>query len=305
MKPAFSTVACPDWTLDRVAESAEHVGAMGVELRTFGSGSTEFASDPALISSEKLRMLFGWAGVTPCCLATSIAFDETIFPPVIGQVISDTERSVREAKSAIDLAQSIECPFVRVFGFEYHGSENRANANGRIINRLSKVVDHCRNKGVRLVIENGGSFATAAALSELLDLVPDTLLGVAYNLTVAKAAGESIENGLNVLGDRLLLAKMKDLKDGRPCALGSGDHDAAGAIAALAASGFRGYLIYEYDRAWLDMLPPPPAQGVRKPGLKPVQLPDALEVLKTSMKFMYERLGAAEPVRKPRPAQRV
>ena len=281
MKPAFSTVACADWTLDRTAESADHIGALGVEFRTFGSGSTQFACDPALTAPEKVRILLGWAGVSACCLATSVRFDEPVFPPVIGRVISDTERSVREAKSAIDLAQALECPFVRVFAFEYHGGECRSNANARIADRLIKAADHCRNKGVQLVLENGGSFPTASSLLTFLDMVQSPLLGVAYNVSVAKAAGESVEHGVNALGDALKIVKLRDFQGQRPCVLGSGDHDAAGSISALVKSGFRGWLVHEYDRAWL------------KTGAGAAGDPDPLGVLRDSMRFMFERIGSS------------
>src|ERR1043165_2048598 len=170
MKPAFSTVACPDWTLERVCEVAESVGALGVELRTFGSGSTEFACEPALTSADKVRQLFDKAGVVPCCLATSLRFDRPFDPPVLGRLL-DSEQEVREAKSAIDLARELEIASVRVFGFELGGNESRAEGVARVVDRLAKVADHCRNTGVRLLIENGGSFATGADLADLLDRV--------------------------------------------------------------------------------------------------------------------------------------
>ncbi len=44
MKPAFSTVACPEWTLEDVAEFAGRSGYQGVELRTFGHSSTDLLS---------------------------------------------------------------------------------------------------------------------------------------------------------------------------------------------------------------------------------------------------------------------
>src|SRR5688572_18579331 len=94
-KTAFSTVACPEWTLARVASAAAEYGYSGVELRTFGSGSTQFACDPALTAPEKVRSLFGAAGTEIASLATSVAFDEPVRPPVLGRAIGDYERTVR------------------------------------------------------------------------------------------------------------------------------------------------------------------------------------------------------------------
>jgi sugar phosphate isomerase/epimerase len=307
MKPAFSTVACPDWTLEKVVEAAEKIGALGIEFRTFGHGSTQSACDPALTAPEKVRALLNRAGVSPCCLATGIRFDEPIFPPVLGRAFSDTERSVREAKSMIDLARELECPYVRVFAFEFHGDENRRNATARILDRLTKALDHCRNTGVQLVIENGGSFPTATLLADLIDQAESPLLKAAYSPAVALQAGESFANGINVLSDRLVSIKLKDFKDGRPCALGEGQQPVAEVLDTAARAGFDGWLVYEYDRAWLDGRVPDKASKPGRP-LRSAPLPDPEVVLQTSMRFIYERLGRSQSGRTdatPRPLSRV
>lgn len=251
MKPAFSTVACPDWTLDRIAQHAEAWGYLGCELRTFGYGSTHFACDPALTSPQKVRLMLERAGLELVSLATSIRYDEPITPPIIGNLF-DHEESVRESKSAIDLALRLEVPFVRVFGFEVVGSEKRASAMVRIASRLAKACDYARNSGVKLMLENGGSFSTAAQLAELMDLVNSPLLVAAYSVPVAAAAGEDPALGVNVLGDRLACLKVRDFDRGRPCPLGDGQVPNRAAVEALGRAGFPGWLVYEYDRAWVD-----------------------------------------------------
>ena len=188
IKPAFSTVACPDWTHEQVADNARRLGFDAVELRTFGANSSRIACDPAMTSDEKVRDIFRSRGVSILSLATSIAFDEAISPPLVGRIFGDTERSVRAAKRSIDLAVGIECPVVRVFGFEIPARERRASAIARIVGRLGDALDHARNTGVKIVIENGGSFSRASELAELLDQVRQPLLGVCYSYAVGAAA---------------------------------------------------------------------------------------------------------------------
>ena len=178
-KTAFSTVACPDWTLEQVCRSGAEWGYDGVELRTFGPASRGFASDPALTSSEKARRLLAQSGLEPAVVASSVGFAEPIRPLLLGRVISDTERSVREAKAAIDIAASIECPLVRVFGFEFPASESRRSGIRRVTERLLLAADAARHTGVKLVVENGGSFSSAEDLAELLDGVRNELVGAA------------------------------------------------------------------------------------------------------------------------------
>jgi sugar phosphate isomerase/epimerase len=284
MKPAFSTVACPDWIFSRLAQRAEQWGYVGAELRTFGYGSRELACEPALTSPAKLRGMLERAGVSICSLATGIRYDDPITPPIVGLYL-DHEQMIRETKACVDLAVQLEAPFVRVFGFEIVGSEPRKSALARITDRLIKCADYCRNSGVRLVLENGGSFCTAVDLSEILDRVDSPMLAASYSLPVAQAAGESIENGVNVLGERLAIVKVKDLKNGKPVALGEGELNARAAIEAAAKGGFDGWLVYEYDRAWLG------ADGADVDG-----------VLARSAKTMFEWLGRRASVTR-RPAK--
>ncbi len=75
---AFSTVACPDWTLEKVVEQAKAMGYAGVELRTLGDtsgGATAamVACDPALSDPASVRRLFDDASIVPICLSTSIS----------------------------------------------------------------------------------------------------------------------------------------------------------------------------------------------------------------------------------------
>lgn len=257
-KTAFSTVACPDWTLDQVCRSGAEWGYDGVELRTFGPGSYGFASDPALTSSEKVRRTLGQYGLEAAVLATGVGFAEPIRPALIGRVISDTERSVRDAKLAIELSAGIECPLVRVFGFEFPSRESRKSAVRRVAERLNLVADAARNTGVKIVLENGGSFTTAEDIAEVLAEVPSNLVGAAYSIAVGAVAGDEPDEAVKLLGDRLWVYKLKDRdKELQPCPIGQGGIPCRAAVGALAEAGFGGWVVVEWDRAWVPGLAEP------------------------------------------------
>ncbi len=250
LKPAFSTVTCPEWLLREVADRALGLGFEAVELRTFGDDSRRFACDPALSGESKTRATFLEKGVEILSLGTSVRFDEPVWPPVVGHFSDHVERSVREGKAAVDLAVGLECPLVRVFGFEFPTREKRASAIARIAERLVKVVDHADKSGVRVVVENGGSFLTAAELRELIARVNHPLLGAGYCNLTAMLAGEDPVEGVRALGDLLWLARIKDSKNGVPCELGTGSGRCEAFVRELVAQRFQGPLVYEWDRAW-------------------------------------------------------
>lgn len=256
LKPAFSTVACPEWTLSEVADRASACGFEAVELRTFGVASSRFACDPALTDGEKVRRIFSGRGVEILSLATGVSLEEPVNPPVIGWAISDTERSVRAARWAIDLAVAIECPLVRVFGFDIPAREDRSIATARIAKRLAAVADHAHNTGIRVVIENGGGFRKASEVVELVTAAASPLVGVSYSLPVGVDAGDSLEAALDALGDRLWVARFKDLNHGQPVPLGEGQIPCEQFTRELLKRGFSGPLVYEWDRAWRTGLAP-------------------------------------------------
>ncbi|MGE3107287.1 MAG: sugar phosphate isomerase/epimerase family protein [Phycisphaerales bacterium] len=258
IRPAFSTVACPDWTLDRVASTALDMGFECVELRTFGPASTRIACDPFLTGDVKIREMFAARGIEIAGLGTSVSFDEPISPSILGFAFGDTERTVRAAKQAIDLAAVIEAPLVRVFGFDVPRRETRTSAMSRIVQRLSMALDHARNTGVKVVIENGGAFSSADQLAELLDRVRHPLLGVCYSVAVGAAAGDSPERALACLAgtERVLSMRVKDFRDDEPCALGEGRVPNEAFVRAFARAGFSGPVIFEWDRLWMPRLAP-------------------------------------------------
>lgn len=254
---AFSTVACADRTLGGVADLAGRQRWPGVELRTFGDDSRTSACDPALTGHEKVRAILRRAGLEPVSLATGIGFGEAVSPPVIGHVISDTERAVRAAQRAVDLAALLGCPLVRVFGFELPAYERRVSGVRRIVDRLRKVVDHADRSGVALALENGGALDTPERLMEVVGAVASPLLGVSYNVAASWSAGQDPGQALRVIGAALRILRVKDLRGGVPVRLGAGEVPWAMAIGRALSAGFAGPVVYEYDRAWLPGLEEP------------------------------------------------
>ncbi len=250
IKPAFSTLACPDWTLDTIAASARRCGFEAVELRTFGDDSRQLAGDPALTSGVKARTLFAAAGVEVLSVATSCRFDAMVNPPVLGHVIGDQERPVREARRAIDLAVRLECPFVRVFAYEGESRESHASLSRRIAERLRMVTDHADKTGAKVIIENGGSYQTAEQIGELVALVGSPLLGVCYNPLAGVRGGDEPggAKAAAALGDRLWAARLIDADHDGLRLPGEGKLESEAYVKTLVSLGFDGPLIFDWDR---------------------------------------------------------
>ncbi|MDX2114622.1 MAG: sugar phosphate isomerase/epimerase [Planctomycetota bacterium] len=259
IRPAFSTVACPTWTLERVTESAALWGYMGVELRSFGAGAASFACDPALTAGQKVRRLFDDAGLEVAGVASGLRFDQPVFPPVLGHLLPAAQAAVNEGRHMVEVASAIEAGYLRVFAFDKPRSSRRA-LYGRIRDRLAKVCDHARNRDVMVLLENGGGFASAHDLLDLAAAINSPQLGFSYDVATGAAAGDTPAEAIEQLGPRLAAVRLRDQRSGTPCILGEGDVPCMQAVRALRASdetwGTDPWVVVTWDRAWLPELAP-------------------------------------------------
>src|SRR5690349_21941435 len=69
-KLAFTTLACPGWSLDRVVAATREYGYDGVELRLLDGEIIN--ADLAASERKRIRDTFAAASVPICCLDTSV-----------------------------------------------------------------------------------------------------------------------------------------------------------------------------------------------------------------------------------------
>lgn len=269
MKIAFSTVACPDWTLERVMSFADDAEYQGVELRTFGWGCTDVACEPALTDPTKTRRLAIESGTHVMCLGTSLRFDPPVWPPVVGRALPGHDRNLELAKRFIGLADDLECPHLRVFGFDSPKGEKRTRTVARVVERLHELLAVASKHRVGLVFENGGAFSRAAEVAEVLRECDSPWLGAAYNITVGVRDGDHVEEALDLLGDRLLTVKLKDMQGTQPVEIGHGEMPLERGVKHLARLDYSGWLVVEWMKHWRPELAAP--EGVLRRALETVE----------------------------------
>ncbi len=248
---AFSTVADPGWTIQQVAQQAESIGYHGVELRTLGPGGSALASDPALSDPEKAAQIFKAHGVVPVCLSTSVCLhhrDESAATAASWQITKDLEAASR-----------IGCRFVRVFGANVEPGENLQSVIRRIADRVAPLADKAGSLGVEILFENAGTLSTAKPWWWLMDLVDHPMIGLAWNVANAAAAGEPASVSVPMLNSRIRLAKVKDTRVGEGSGylpLGEGTVGIEPFVKRLLGVGYDGFISFEWDRLWLPTLAP-------------------------------------------------
>lgn len=251
MKIAFSTLACPDWTLTQVAQQAAAMGYLGVDLRSFLSVQERMASDPMSVEPGEIDEIFDNAGVRPLCLSTGVKFDKMIEPPLLGRIFVNEEAGVSDAKLFVDLADRAGIKFVRVFGCDLPAAEPVTWSMRRVTERLILAAQTCRNTDVRLLIENAGSFARSSQQLDLIERVNSQWLGASYNILAAVNAGECPVEGVRRLANHLSIVRISDVDDdGNPVRLGTGRFPIAKLIDTLREMSYEGWIVYEYPKLW-------------------------------------------------------
>lgn len=253
-KFAFSTVATPSWSIARIAEAAAEWDYDAVELYTEGARAANFANDPMMTAETKTADLFDSAGVLPGAICTSIRYDEPVFPPVVGHVVTDTEASIRQTHEAIQLADRIGAGYVRVLPFEALSAGALESTRQRIVKRLELCATQARGTRVRLAIENAGSFVTAKELASILDDIESPAVVASFSIANAHAAGESPEDSVEILGERLGMVRVSDHAQGEPVTLGTGEVPNADVLRLLADRRWRGLITYDWPRAWNESI---------------------------------------------------
>ena len=252
IKLAFSTVACPQWTTQEVVERAREMGYAGVELRTFGPGGGELASDPALADPAKMRDLFVQAEIEPVCLSTSVALDHRDSPA--------RSSARQQVLDSLALASAIGCSAVRVFGYEVAPGVNRRAVIQNIVDQAAPLVEAASDLGVQILFENAGSFNHAKEWWWLFNILDHPLMGMCWNVANAAAAGEPPSVSVPCLNSRIRLAKGKDTRLGEGSGfvpLGEGTVGVEQYVKRLAGIGYDGFISVEWDRMWLPSLAPP------------------------------------------------
>src|SRR4051812_44095696 len=70
MKLAFTTLACPNWTLEQVIDAAQRNGYAGIEFRMLDGDLLPADMDKA--TRDRVRSACQKAGLKICCVDTSV-----------------------------------------------------------------------------------------------------------------------------------------------------------------------------------------------------------------------------------------
>jgi sugar phosphate isomerase/epimerase len=257
MRLAFSTLACPDWPLERVVDIALRCDYEGIELRIVDGDLVSPAMSPAL--RRRTRSLVTSAGLAVCCVGTSYE-------------IANPDLSIDEGLASIELAAELGGGMIRLFGGAPEG-EASATTAGRVAERAAALAERGRSLGVTVAVETHDTFASGAALADILADAPEDV-GIIWDTLNAFLTDEPPERASDAIGERLVHVHIKDgarppdLEENQ--LLGDGRVPIGAIVQLLASRGYDRWLSVEWEKRWQPTIPdaevalPRYAEGLRE-----------------------------------------
>ena len=249
MKIGFSTIACPDYGPEEMAEAVRRYDYDGVELYA-AHGET---LTPELLASQLARFRRALSDVPIFALNSFAVLGE--LDPFLRD---ENEAAVRRA---LELASELRCPLVKAFGGEVTSEPERLDVTHRAAALLERAAARGGVLGVRLVIETHDGFCRGTDLAALLALVPEAHAGALWDVHHPARMGEATEVTDAAIGARVAHAHVKDAaREGegwRFTPLGDGELPVPDLLGHLARRGFAGAVSVDYEKLWYPELDEP------------------------------------------------
>ncbi len=248
MKLAFSTLGCPYWELERIAQAARAYGYTAIELRAMG-GDLDLIRRPEFqpATVEATRRWLADKSLSVCCVDTSCTFDST-----------DAEERRRQVDVAVryaELANALDAPLIRIFPDKIQTAATRDETRDNIASCLREVAQRAP-AGVSVALETHGDFARGYMAAEIVSIANHPSVVLIWDVANSLAAGDSVEEAAREVGPYLAHVHLRDARavGGQahwlPVLAGRGMVPFIDAIDALRGLAYDGYISFEWEKYW-------------------------------------------------------
>ncbi len=248
-KLSFSTLGCPDWPFDKIIRFAKDNGYKGIELRGIAremdlTRVPEFLNAAAIdITLKKMKNL----DLTFVDLGSSAALH---LPK--GE---ERKKNLDEAKRFIDLAEKLDCPFVRVFPNQLPKDREKQESLNLITEGLRELGKYASQTRVSVLLESHGELIFKNDLLAVMQGAAHPHVGLVWDIcNMWIATKEAPDEVYALLKPYIRHTHIKDLKitDGKEeyVLLGTGIVPIFPAIDLLVKNQYAGYYSFEWEKLW-------------------------------------------------------
>ena len=248
----FSTLACPQWSIEDIIGNAVAFGYDGIEWR----GGPDGHLNPSASKTDRMTLQNAVQD------AGLISLGITAYTSFVSDVPSERQKHVEELRRYADLAAEVGAGHVRAFLGELPPDiQPDPQLLAQIAKCLLDAADYARSVDVIVTIEPHDDFIRSASVAPILEQAPHPSLKVIWDVGNTYAVGENPMEGYSLLGKRLAYIHMKDgwgQGDAwRLGPVGAGEVPLSEIIRLLLTNGFTGAWNVEWEWAWHPELDPP------------------------------------------------
>ena len=245
MNLSFSTKGWHNNTFEEFCEIAEYLHFEGIELhniynRLFTAKDGAFHDYTA---AATLRRLYN-KNLKISCLDT------------ISELADKDSNIEEELTRCLEIAENLHIPYIRL---RAKSAEDKETALKQTEEFLRKMLPLAEEKGVTLLLETSGLFASTTELRDMLDGFACDNLAALWNLSSSYfECGESAEDVIKNLGAYVRHVHFSDaVKTDNGieyCLAGEGELPIAEMMLALRSVNYDGYISLVWDPAWCEEL---------------------------------------------------
>ena len=253
---SFSTLGCPDWDFEKITDFAMQNSYTGIEirgiLREMDLTKCDIFSTPekrsaTLKTMKDKRLSFVDLGSSANMHIADIA---------------ERKKNLDEGRRFIDLAQQINCPFIRVFPNGLPKDRGKNETMDLIVKGLVELGDYAKGSNVCVLMETHGDFTKTDDLERIMLSAQHEQTGLVWDVTnMWTITRESPIEVYKKLKKYIRHTHIKDAKlvDGKVqyVLMGQGEVPIFDAIDALSKGGYKGYYSFEWEKLWHPELAEP------------------------------------------------
>ena len=165
------------------------------------------------------------------------------------------QKNLDEARRFIDMAQQLDCPFVRVFPDSLPKDQDREKTLDLISQGLLELGKHANGSKVQVLLESHGELVTTNYLTRIMGQAEHPHVGLIWDIFNMWVEGKEAPAAVHTALKKYI--RHVHVKDARVIGnthqyvlLGQGDAPLQEAITALRNDGYKGFYSFEWEKMW-------------------------------------------------------
>jgi sugar phosphate isomerase/epimerase len=252
---SFSTLGCPDWSLEQITEFAVKHGFKGIEVRGIlremdlpkckEFSSENIAATQRMMKDKGLNFINLGSGAT-------LHFTEG----------NERRKNIDDGKRFIDLANKLSCPYIRVFPNNFQKDQTKIQTMELIAKGLLELGEYAKGSNVIVLMETHGDLLYTDDLAQLMNMAAHKNVGLVWDMTnmwvktkespayayvkLKKYIHHTHIKNARLEGDKIIYTR-----------LAQGEVPIFEMIDTLNKGGYKGYYSFEWEKLWHPELEAP------------------------------------------------